>query len=158
MPSSAIRIRVAVCLVDAGRVLMVEHRKPGRPPYWLLPGGGVEAGETMLAAARRELSEETGYMVEVGRLLLVCESIRSGAKHLVNLVFAGRIAGGSLQAGSDGTLAGARWHPLESLAELETYPPIGAELLACSREGFGGEVRYLGNVWVDSGSAAGEGG
>lgn len=151
MPPRAIRIRVAVCLVDAGRVLMVEHRKPGRPPYWLLPGGGVEPGETMIAAARRELSEETGYTVEVDRLLLVCESISAEARHLVNVVFRGRIAGGSLEPHPDGTLAGARWHPIETLVDLETYPAIGAELLACSREDFNGEVRYLGNVWVDTG-------
>ncbi|GAC1343824.1 MAG: hypothetical protein NVSMB29_16870 [Candidatus Dormibacteria bacterium] len=61
-------------------------------------------------------------------------------------------AGGSLQAQPDGTLAGARWQPLEALLELEIYPPVGAELLACAREDFAGEVRYLGNVWVDAGS------
>ncbi|GAC1343827.1 MAG: hypothetical protein NVSMB29_16880 [Candidatus Dormibacteria bacterium] len=90
--------------------------------------------------------------MDVDRLVLVCESIGAERRHLVNVVFLGRIAGGSLHSLPDGTLAGASWQPLEALKELEIYPPIGADLLACAEEGFAGEVRYLGNVWVDAGS------
>lgn len=52
----------------AGRVLLV--REDGR---WLLPGGEVEAGETLEAALAREVREETGIAVEVGALLAVTE-------------------------------------------------------------------------------------
>lgn len=49
--------------VDArGRVLLVrQYRLPARAYLWELPAGRVDAGETVLAAAKRELREETGY-------------------------------------------------------------------------------------------------
>ncbi|MBY0400390.1 NUDIX domain-containing protein [Myxococcota bacterium] len=37
--------------------------------HWSLPGGFVEMGESVAAAARREVEEETGYSVEIGRLV-----------------------------------------------------------------------------------------
>jgi 8-oxo-dGTP diphosphatase len=148
MGAREVRVRVAVCIVDGDRILLVQHLKNGRR-YRLLPGGGVEVGETLADTAVRELREETGYDVEVGRLLLVCEALEPHGRHLVNLVFAGEVRGGSLRAGLDGRLVDAAWEPVDGLPTLEMYPPIGAELLRCVREGLSGEVRVLGNVWRD---------
>nr|WP_189333797.1 NUDIX hydrolase [Actinoplanes ianthinogenes] len=50
-----------------GRVLLVE---PTYVPYWEIPGGSVEAGESPYAAVNRELREELGVLVRVGRLLV----------------------------------------------------------------------------------------
>jgi 8-oxo-dGTP diphosphatase len=148
MRAREVRIRVAVCILDGDRILLVQHVKNGRR-YWLLPGGGVEVGETLAGTALRELREETGYDIAVGRLLLVCEAVEPRGRHLVNLVFAGEIRGGSLRAGLDGRLVDAGWEPVDDLATLEMYPPIGDEVLRCCREGLAGEVRVLGNVWRD---------
>ncbi|HET9051719.1 MAG TPA: NUDIX hydrolase [Candidatus Dormibacteraeota bacterium] len=144
-----IRIRVAVCVLADDRILLVEHLKDGRR-RWLLPGGGVEVGETLAGAARRELREETGLDVEVGRLLILAESVEppgDGSRHIVNVVFAGRVVGGRLVAGPDGRLVGAGWHPVPALAELPMHPPIADAVAECCREGLTGEVRVLGNVW-----------
>ena len=48
------------------RVLMFNDRDPGTPgsSWWVLPGGGIDGDETPRDAARRELAEESGYVVE----------------------------------------------------------------------------------------------
>jgi ADP-ribose pyrophosphatase len=47
---------------DRGRILLVrQYRLPARQYLWELPAGRVDPGETVLKAAKRELSEETGY-------------------------------------------------------------------------------------------------
>ena len=57
------RIRVSAILRWNGRILLARHEKPGKE-YWLLPGGGVKAGESLLEALVRELREETGVLGE----------------------------------------------------------------------------------------------
>lgn len=55
--------------VDArGRILLVrQYRLPARQSLWELPAGRVDAGETVLKAARRELAEETGFQAKQWR-------------------------------------------------------------------------------------------
>jgi 8-oxo-dGTP pyrophosphatase MutT (NUDIX family) len=56
-----------VCLDDRDQVLLLEAADPLAPlegPWWELPGGGLEAGETPERAAVRELAEETGLAIE----------------------------------------------------------------------------------------------
>lgn len=149
MSDRPIRIRVGVLVWRDGEVLLVRHEKGGRS-YWLVPGGGVDPGETMVEAGAREMLEETGYAVEMGRLLLVCEAIdpKPGGRHIVNAIYAATVRDGILAVGKDDkSLRDAQWQPLEALTELEMYPPIGSELLACCREEGAGAVRVLGNTW-----------
>jgi ADP-ribose pyrophosphatase YjhB (NUDIX family) len=145
--AAGIRIRVAVLLVRDGAVLLVRHRKPGRE-YWLVPGGGVDPGETLEEAGRREVLEETGLEVEMGRPVLICEAIDpEGSRHVLNVYFQGSVSGGTLKLGEEPVLTGVDWFPAASLRTLETYPPIGGELAAILEAGFPPGVRFLGNVW-----------
>jgi 8-oxo-dGTP diphosphatase len=67
------RRRVAAVIVRDGCVLMVRERRRGPtgrhdgPEYWVLPGGGVEPGESDETAVVREVAEETG---------LACRAVR----------------------------------------------------------------------------------
>jgi ADP-ribose pyrophosphatase YjhB (NUDIX family) len=88
------------------RVLLVKRRKPPRAGTWSIPGGRQRLGETLEAAARREVREETGLELGVVRLLGVVDSIThddAGAisYHYSLIDFAADGADGEARAGSD---------------------------------------------------------
>jgi 8-oxo-dGTP diphosphatase len=58
------RIRVSALLRWQDRILLCRHEKPGKE-YWLLPGGGVDSGESLVNALQRELLEEIGLRDEI---------------------------------------------------------------------------------------------
>ena len=75
------RLAARVVLIDpAGRTLLFRGRDPGRPEagtWWFPPGGEIEDGETPAEAARREVREETGVLLEdVGEPVRLRETIR----------------------------------------------------------------------------------
>ncbi|WP_262691217.1 NUDIX hydrolase [Kordiimonas aestuarii] len=73
----------AICgaITADGQVLMVRQFRPG-PARWLydMPGGMIDAGDTPLETARRELLEETGYMAELEHLTTCYVTAYSTAK------------------------------------------------------------------------------
>ena len=60
-------VGVGVVVLRGDSVLLVRRAKPPRVGSWSLPGGGQELGETVFEAGRREIAEETGLTVEIGR-------------------------------------------------------------------------------------------
>ena len=69
------RLRVRACglLYDEGRLLLVNHRLPGRSAWWAPPGGGVEFGESLERTLVREFEEETNLQISVGQFAFGCE-------------------------------------------------------------------------------------
>lgn len=88
-----------ICVVPRnGKVLMIRRATDLGYGLWGLPGGFVDRGEQLESAAAREVWEETGLKVEVGRLLgLFSES----GNPVIVAAYAGRETGGTLDAGPE---------------------------------------------------------
>jgi 8-oxo-dGTP diphosphatase len=146
------RIRVSALLERGGKILLCRHEKAGRD-HWLLPGGGVNGGETLVGALRRELAEEVGLTHDFPfeGPIAVCESISPAdapsPKHVVHIIFASHLGERSLErvSSSDVAVRGHRLFELEELTEIRLHPPIQRFL---TRWVPGDPVVYLGPLWV----------
>jgi 8-oxo-dGTP diphosphatase len=146
------RIRVSALLRWEDRILLCRHEKPGRGEYWLLPGGGVNSGESLTDALHRELSEECAIKDElpVEGPVAIVDSISPEpgySKHVVHIIFAADLSGRSLEAvtSHDAAVRGHRlFDPLE-LDETVVHPPIQRFL---RRWEPGDPAVYLGARWA----------
>ena len=146
------RIRVSAILSWDGRILLCRHVKGDRS-YWLLPGGGVNSGESLVDALRRELLEEVGLRGEfpVEGPVAIVDSIapvRSFAqKHVVHIIFAADLVARSLETvtSRDAAVRGHRLFAVSELDEIVLHPPIQRFL---ARRQPGDPVVYLGPLWA----------
>jgi 8-oxo-dGTP diphosphatase len=146
------RIRVSAILRWHERVLLCRHEK-GEKQHWLLPGGGVNSGESLVDALRRELAEEVGVGedVAVEGPVAIVDSIAPvksfAAKHVVHIIFAGDLGGRSLETvtSRDAAVRGHRLFGVDELDDVVLHPPIQRFL---QRWRPGDPVVYLGALWA----------
>jgi ADP-ribose pyrophosphatase YjhB (NUDIX family) len=123
-------LAVSAAIVHDGKVLIARRAQPPAKDVYTLPGGVVEAGETLVDAVRREVREETTLEIEPVALAGHREAITRAAdgrtkRHFVILCFAARLLSGVAKPNDELTeilwlkpaeLAGR--HTTEGLAEI----------------------------------------
>ena len=133
-------LAVSAAIIRDGKVLVVRRaRKPALGIY-SLPGGVVEAGETLTRALTREVREETALAIEPVALAGHREVIVKDAdgrieRHFVIMCFASRWVSGEPVLNEE--LDDARWIDPAELANLRTTEGI-AEIVATAVERLGG--------------------
>lgn len=120
--SSQIRVRVAVAVTNGcNEILLVRQNNK---PFWVLPGGTLEPGETLMQCGERELQEELNMTVECGHLLGLSEFI-TDSRHVVDTVFVGQWIGEGTDAfkmTDDENLNEVGWFSLHEVENLTVEP------------------------------------
>ncbi|SDG17090.1 ADP-ribose pyrophosphatase YjhB, NUDIX family [Lentzea fradiae] len=119
-----------VCVNDEGEILLARWLGPNGK-RWILPGGGIDHGEHPYDAVIREFEEETGFDVEVLRLLGIDSELREDPDrdyHALRIMYEVRIVGGELRYEVDGTTDLAQWFPLTEVDRLDRVPALDTAL------------------------------
>ena len=137
------RIRVSGILKKDDKILFVKHRKKGEE-YYLLPGGGVDFGETFEIALKREFLEEVNINISVDKLCIISEGVDpKGEKHIINLVFIVDYVSGEIVLPDEERIVGIEYLEVTNLNNYIIYPNIKKELKKNSFD----NISYLGNIW-----------
>ena len=142
------RVRVAGILIEDDRILLIEHTKNNKK-YWLVPGGGVDWGESAAEALIREFKEETSLDIEVEKFLFISETIAPDKqKHVINLYFKIKKAEDSsniMKLGEEEILTDLRFIPEDEIKNIKLYPNIKEKLIKLlNKENI---EPYLGLLW-----------
>lgn len=118
-------VGVGGVVISNGRTLLIRRSGPPLQGEWSIPGGTLEAGETLREGVRRELREETGIDVRVLEMIEVFERIFPDAQgrpqyHFVILDFLCEFAGGVARAASD--VSDTAWAGEDDLEEFKLTP------------------------------------
>ncbi len=119
------RAAVGAVVFKNGAVLLVKRGKSPSLGLWAIPGGSVRLGETLQAAAEREIQEETGVVIRCGQPVLTFDVIQRDdddhvVYHYVIVDLAAEYVSGEPQAADDAD--DARWVRETELAELPVNP------------------------------------
>ena len=117
MSGSEIPCVGAVIKDGQGRLLLIKRGHEPGAGLWSLPGGRIEPGETDAEALVREMREETGLTVEVGRLLGRVQRPWLRGDVIDIRDYAATVVGGTLRPGDDA--ADARWVKTGDMDEME---------------------------------------
>ena len=117
------KVRVRACGIcwQGGKLLMVNHSGITPTNFWAPPGGGVEFGQSIEEALKKEFLEETGIRVTAGEFLFGCEYIQQPI-HSIELFYAINDVQGKLKTGSDPEIQIIKEVKFMSSAEILSFP------------------------------------
>lgn len=137
----SIRMRSSALIIEDDAVLLIEF-KDENGVHYNLPGGGVEAGESLIEAMEREAREEASVEVEVGEAVLIYEyaphlnNEKYGSIHSVTTIFECRIRDGKavqMPAAPDKNQTAVKWVSLNDLHKVILYPNIRDQIINYSK-------------------------
>lgn len=123
MDERRVRSSAKALVLHEGRLLAIRISDGGEE-FYIMPGGGQQAGELLPEAVAREVAEETGLRVSVGDVAFVIEGAQGESSHRVDLVFRCELAGEAPETvrHADANQTGYAWLEVATLNRAPLYP------------------------------------
>jgi len=121
-PHSAPKAAVGAVVIEKGRVLLVKRKYLPQKGKWAIPGGAVNLGESLQAAAEREIREETGLTIEVKEPIHTFDLIERNSRgkilfHYVIVDLLAEYVSGDIHPADD--VSDARWFEPDEIEGLD---------------------------------------
>ncbi|MEM7182711.1 MAG: NUDIX hydrolase [Spirochaetota bacterium] len=147
------RVRVAALIENAqGKYLLVKQMKKSKE-YWLLPGGGIEFGESAGEALARELKEELDLEIKDSHFLLLNETIDpDGKRHLLQVVFSVSLGEEIVVNLKEKVLKDFGFFSAAEILTMEIRPDIKVffkDLLTKNKTAGESEIHFITSDWVE---------
>lgn len=123
------KIIVGVCIIEDGKILMVQEAQKKCYGQWNFPAGHLDPNEDICEGARREAKEETGFDVELIGVLPIFNYAREDDQ-LIRISFMAKKVGGEISYDKNEILD-VKWIPIE---ELEKMTDKELRAFKCNRE------------------------
>jgi 8-oxo-dGTP diphosphatase len=144
-PRPVVRVG-AYAVIERDGLVLLARWIGSDPPRWTLPGGGLDHGEDPREGAVREVEEETGYRVELRKLLTV-ESFRTLLQRpdgpidhqAICIIYTAEVVGGELRHEVGGSTDIAAWVPLADVPELTRGGLVDIGLIVAGHLPAGGD-------------------
>ena len=151
-PRVAADVAVFAYLNGAMHVLLVRRRYEPYESYWALPGGGIEATETLEEAAVRELREETGVIdTFMEQLATFSEVDRDPRGRVISCCYLALVDAARVQLAPGSDAREAAWRPLEPLLqEMEGTRVLAFDhddILRYARQRLAYKLEYQNVAW-----------
>ena len=148
------RVRAAVIILKEEKLLMVKHVNPeSGDTWWIPPGGGIESQDnSILDCAIREVFEETGLQVTIGKLVYLREFIEPVPRiHHIELFFLAEDYSGDLtienikgNGPDEHWIQQLAWFGQDEIQAIKVYPELLQDGFWDDLQAGFPETRYLG--------------
>lgn len=116
-----LKVRVGVVVLDDQRRLLLLRQN--NRPFWVLPGGTLEPGESLAQCAIRELKEETNLDIAIGPLISLGDFLPDDGRHVIDVVFMGTLLGGNFVMETTENINEAGFFSQQQMHQMELKPP-----------------------------------